>query len=126
MKQDGKRATLLASFRCATHGLIEAVRSERNVRIHLGFVALVVIAGAGLGLRAWEWCAVLICCALVLGAELLNTAIESVVDLASPGYHELAGRAKDVAAAAVWVTAIFSATVGVIVFGHAILRLAGI
>jgi len=120
-----KHPTLLKSFGYATRGLVSAVRFERNVRIHLGAALCVVLAGLGLGLVAWEWVAVFLCCAMVLGAEMMNTALETVVDLVSPEFNELAGRAKDVAAAAVWLTALFSALVGVLVFGCALLRLVG-
>ena len=119
-KNDNRKGGFFKSAGYASRGLLAAVRTERNMRIHLGFVALVVVAGVVLGLQVWEWVAVLICCALVLGAELMNTAIEAVVDLVSPEYNELAGRAKDVAAASVWVTALFSAAVGVIIFGRAV------
>ena len=60
------------------------------------------------------------CCGVVISAELLNTAVETVVDLVSPEFHPLAGRAKDIAAAAVWVLSVLVAVVGVIVFANAI------
>ena len=69
-----------------------------------------------------EWVAVLVCSAMVLGAELFNTAIEAVVDLVSQDFNELAGKAKDVSAAVVWVIALFAAVVGIIVFGNAAMR----
>jgi len=120
-----KHTTLLKSFGYATRGLAVAVKSERNLRIHLMFVLAVVLAGIGLKLVVWEWVAALLCCAMVLGAELMNTAVETVVDLVSPEFNELAGRAKDVAAAAVWLTALFAAAVGALIFVRALLRLVG-
>ena len=57
---------------------------------------------------------------MVISAELLNTAVETVVDLVSPEFHPLAGRAKDIAAAAVWVLSVLVALVGIIVFANAI------
>jgi len=110
------------SLRCATKGLWEAVASERNVKIQLAVALLNVIAGFVLGLSAWEWVVVLLCCAIVIGAELMNTAVETTVDLVSPEYNPLAGRAKDIAAAAVWLVGLFSAIVGVLVFGRAVMR----
>jgi diacylglycerol kinase len=58
----------------------------------------------------------------VLAAELLNTAVETVVDLVSPEYHPLAGRAKDIAAAAVWVLSLFVALAGLVLYVTALLR----
>jgi diacylglycerol kinase len=76
------------------------------VRIHAVLAAAAVLAGALLRLSPLEWAAVAFAVALVLTAELLNTALEAVVDLASPAEHPLAKRAKDVAAAAVLVAAL--------------------
>jgi diacylglycerol kinase (ATP) len=61
-----------------------------------------------------------VCCGVVISAELLNTAVETVVDLVSPEFHPLAGRAKDIAAAAVWILSVLVAVVGIIVFANAI------
>ena len=58
----------------------------------------------------------------LLDSEALNTAVETVVDLVSPEFHPLAGRAKDIAAAAVWVLSVLVAVVGVLVFANAILN----
>jgi len=78
------------------------------------------VAGLVVGLDAMSWAIVLLCCGLVIFAELVNTAIETVVDLVSPEFHPLAGRAKDIAAAGVWVLCVAVALVGVAVFAHAI------
>ena len=68
-----------------------------------------------------SWAIVLLCIGCVLAAELMNTAIETVVDLVSPEYHPLAGHAKDIAAAAVYVLSFLVAVVGVCVFANAII-----
>ena len=83
------------SFGFAIRGLILLVRTQANARIHL--VATVIVVGAGflVGLSKGEWCAVAAAIGLVWTAEGLNTAIEAIVDLVSPEYHDLAGRAKD-------------------------------
>ena len=107
----------------AMRGLFAAAKGERNFRVQLCAFAAVVTLGFLLRLTALEWCAVLVCSAMVLGAELFNTAIEAVVDLVSPDFNELAGKAKDVSAAAVWVIALFAAVVGIIVFGNAVVRM---
>ena len=70
-----------------------------------------------------SWAIVLVCCGMVIAAELLNTAIETVVDLVSPEFHPLAGQAKDIAAAASWVLSLTAAVVGVIVYASALIRL---
>ena len=107
----------------AMRGLLAAAKGERNFRIQLCAFAAVVALGFLLRLTALEWVAVLVCSAMVLGAELFNTAIETVVDLVSPDFNKLAGKAKDVSAAAVWVIALFAAVVGIIVFGNAVVRM---
>ena len=106
----------------AMRGLLAAAKGERNFRIQLCAFVAVVVLGFLLHLTALEWVAVLVCSAMVLGAELFNTAIETVVDLVSPDFNELAGKAKDISAAAVWVIALFSAVVGIVVFGSAAMR----
>lgn len=91
-------------------------KSERNMQIHLIVAFLVVIAGSFFGLSITEWCLCFLCFGLVMGAEMINTAIESVVDLASPQKHKLAGKAKDIAAGAVLICAIISACIGLVIF----------
>lgn len=94
----------------------KAVATQPNMRIHLVVVLLVSVFGVLFRISAVEWMFCILCFALVLGAELFNSALESVVDLVSPGYHKLAEDAKDMAAGAVLVCAIFSVVVGLIVF----------
>lgn len=112
----GRAATIVASFRYAFAGLWYLVRSQRNAQIHLFFGAVAVTLGLAVGLARWEWLALLLTCALVLVAEGVNTALEATVDLASPGYHPLAKRAKDVAAGTVLLAAIFAVLVGLFLF----------
>lgn len=100
----------------AMKGVIYALRITPNMHIQLGILCLVVIAGLIVHLSLTEWCILTLCAALVLVAELINTAIEHVVDLISPDYHPLAGRIKDMAAGAVLIGALASAVVGVLIF----------
>ncbi len=109
------------SFGFAFQGFRFAVLSERNIKVMLAGFALAVVLGLVAGLDAVRWAIVLLCCGVVLCAELLNTAIETVVDLVSPEYHPLAGRAKDIAAAAVWVLCVFVALTGVLTIGSALI-----
>ena len=103
------------SFGYAVEGLVAAMR-EQNIRFHYMCVVVVVITGLLTGLSATEWMVLVLTMALVLGAELLNTAIERVVDLASPGIHPLAKQAKDIAAGAVLVFAAASVIIGMLIF----------
>jgi diacylglycerol kinase (ATP) len=79
--------------------------------------------GAYVGLTGTEWCLIFVAIGLVIGTEVINTAVESLTDLASPEYHPLAGRVKDVAAGGVLVCAICAAIIGVIIFGPHIFAL---
>ncbi|MCI8623509.1 MAG: diacylglycerol kinase family protein [Provencibacterium sp.] len=107
---------LAHSFRCAVKGIACCVRSERNLRIHLSIAAGVLLLSVFYDFSAVQWALLILLFALVLSAEMMNTAIERAVDLFSPGYHELAGRAKDTAAGAVLVTAAAAVIVGLLFF----------
>ncbi|NDV47167.1 diacylglycerol kinase family protein [Paludibacter sp. 221] len=106
----------IKSFGYAFRGIWKAFATQPNMRIHLIVAVLVVICGFLFRISTIEWMFCLLCFGLVFGAELINSAIESVVDLASPEKNKLAGDAKDMAAGAVLVCAIFSAIVGLIIF----------
>lgn len=106
----------MESFRYAFRGLVSLFRSQPNARIHLAVLAAVLAAGFLFEISRLEWLAVVVCAALVLSLEAVNTAVEHLTDLVSPGFHPLAGKAKDVAAAAVLVAALGSVVVGLLVF----------
>lgn len=108
--------SLAKAFRDAGRGLVVMVQTQRNVRIHCVIGLLAIGAGAVLGLSRLEWTAVLLCIVLVLAAETANTALELLADALHPDQHPLIGRAKDVAAAGVLVTAIGATVVGILVF----------
>lgn len=108
--------SLFKSFRYAFRGLAVAVREQRNLKIHLGAALVVTALGFWFGISATDWCVLLIMIGLVLGLELINTAIENLTDLVSPEFHPLAGKVKDIAAAAVLVVSIISVIVGLIIF----------
>ena len=103
------------SFGYAAQGLLAAMR-EQNIRFHYTSIVVVLIAGLLTGLSVTEWIILVLVMALVVGAELFNTAIERVVDLASPAIHPLAKQAKDIAAGAVLVFAIASVIIGLLIF----------
>ncbi len=119
----GNHPSFRRSFLFAIQGFRVALRTERNIKVMLGGGAFALIVGFALRLDLLEWAVVLLCCGVVVSAELLNTAVETVVDLVSPEYHPLAGRAKDIAAGAVWSLCLVVAIVGILVFVHAALRL---
>lgn len=109
------------SFLFAIQGFRTAVVTERNIKVMLAVGALAVAAGLVLQIDLLSWAIILLCCAVVIMAELFNTAVETIVDLVSPEFHPLAGRAKDIAAAAVWFLSFVVAIVGVLVYANAII-----
>jgi len=106
----------IQSFGYAIRGIREVFGSEANMKIHIVITVLVIISGILFSISLTEWIFCLLCIGLVVGAEMINTAIENVVDLASPELHPLAGKAKDIAAGAVLICAVISVIVGLIIF----------
>ena len=106
----------VASFQYAFQGLKDLFKSQANARIHLVVSLLVVTAGIAFQISRMEWMVLVFCIALVLSLEAVNTAIEYLTDLVSPTINPLAGKAKDVAAAAVLWAAIGAVVIGGLVF----------
>ena len=106
----------LQSFGYAFRGIYSVFGTEANMKIHIGISLLVIICGIAFNISITEWMFCLLCIGLVVGAEMFNTAIENVVDLASPELHPLAGKAKDIAAGAVLICAIISVIIGLLIF----------
>ena len=104
------------SFRFASRGLVFALRSQRNLRIHFFIALLVLLLAVALPVSRVELALLVLTISGVLVAELVNTAVEVTVDLGSPGLHELARAAKDVAAGAVLVAALAATCVGLLIF----------
>jgi diacylglycerol kinase len=104
-----------AAFGYALDGLRAAWRTQRNVRIHIVLALVVVVVGIVLRFALYAWAVVALAIGLVLAAELLNTALEALVDLVSPQQHPLAKRAKDVAAAGVLAASLAALATGVFV-----------
>ncbi len=113
----------LRSFVYAFQGLGHAVRTQRNLRVHLAIAGLVIVAGWALHITAVEWAILGLTIGVVISAELVNTVAELAVDLLTQRYHPMAKAAKDVAAAAVLVTALAAIWVGVAIFGPRLWRL---
>jgi diacylglycerol kinase len=102
------------------------LRTQRNAWIHAVISTAVFVLGLWLGLGRLEWAIIILTVALVWMAEFVNTALEAVVDLASPDLHPLAKVGKDVAAAAVLVGASTAVVVGLLVLGPPLLARLGV
>ena len=122
-KDSRARFSLGRAFSCAWAGLAYTTRTQRNMKIHFAIGVVAVALGIVLRIDAPSWAAIAICIVVVLAAECFNTALESVVDLVSPGYAELAKHAKDCAAGAVLVCALGAVAVAVAVFVPRLLAL---
>jgi diacylglycerol kinase (ATP) len=110
-------AARLRSFQYALRGIAAMLRTQHNAWIHAAATVAVLGAGFALRIAAGEWLAVVLAIMAVWTAEALNTAFETLCDVASPEFHPMVKRAKDVAAGAVLVSAIGALCVGAIVFG---------
>lgn len=104
------------AFLYAGTGIWLGLTGERNFRVHLTVAMAVTVLGWLMRLMRWEWLGILLAFGLVLSLELVNTAIEAVVDLASPDLHALAKVAKDAGAGAVLVASLAAVGIGLSVF----------
>ena len=111
-----KRKKLRNSFKYAFQGIEEAWKTEQNLKIHFMIMALVIIAGFIFKISLIEWMVCLLLFAIVISLELINTAIETTVDIAMPEINEKAKYAKDIAAGAVLFSAMISIIIGLIIF----------
>ena len=113
-KQECKK--LMNSFKYAIEGFVSSFKTERNMKIHILAMLLVVALAIYLKLSLIEWCIIIFAISLVIGAELFNTAIETIVDMVSPEKNPKAKLAKDISAAAVLTLSIGAAIIGIIIF----------
>ncbi len=104
------------SFKYASRGIAYSVRTQRNVRFHITAVVFVLILSLFYDLSRTDYAVLFLTFSSVIVCELVNTAIETAVDLCSPDYHKLAKIAKDTASGAVLVSAVFSVFVAVEMF----------
>jgi diacylglycerol kinase len=107
----------IASFGHAFHGWAYVIRTQKNAWIHATLTTLVVILAFWLQIPARDWATLVLITAVVWSAEFFNTAIEAVVDLASPVHHPLAKVGKDVGAAAVLIAAGAAVLIGLLLLG---------
>lgn len=110
----------IRSFGFAWNGLKIMFKNEHNFRIHTFATSLVIIAGICFGISFWEWLIIALTIAFVMVTEILNTAIEYICDYLTEEHDIRIGVIKDIAAAAVLVSAIGAAIVGVLIFGRQI------
>jgi len=108
--------SLLVSFNYAIEGLIHVLRRERNMRVHFALATVVLVLAFAYDVTKVELMALLIAISFVLIAEMINTAVEEMIDLSTGGYDPRAKVAKDVAAGAVLISAVVAATIGYLVF----------
>lgn len=111
-----KRRGITDSFNYAITGLIHAIRTQRNMKIHVLTAIGVILASLSFGISKTETILLCLTITLVIAAELFNTAVESAVDATTNYYHPLVKVAKNTAAAAVLVTAINALLVGILIF----------
>lgn len=109
------------SFRYALAGWWFVIRTQRNAWIHAVVSVLVIMLSIWLQLGLQDWAIIFLAIALVWTAEFLNTALEAVVDLASPQQHQLAKVGKDIGAAAVLIAAASAALIGLFILGPPLL-----
>jgi diacylglycerol kinase (ATP) len=108
--------SLVESFNYAFEGIIHVLRTQRNMRIHFLFAFVVLIAALVTGVSKFELVALLIAIAFVLIAEMLNTALEGAIDVATTSFDPMAKLAKDIAAGAVLIATVTAVAVGYLVF----------
>ncbi len=106
----------MTSFKYAITGILDVIKSEINLKIHLMATIITLSGGIFFSISRIEWCLVIICITAVLSAETFNTAIEHLTDLVSPDIHPLAKKTKDAAAGAVLWISIGALLVGLIIF----------
>ncbi len=118
-----QRFPLINAFSFAFTGILTALRMERNMRIHLISSAIVLVFSIYFSITKIEWALILFAIGGMLALELINSAIERVVDLVTSDYHPLAKQAKDMAAGAVLIYAALSVVIGTIIFLPYVLKL---
>lgn len=104
------------SFSYAAKGIIEVFKKEQNFKVHTLAAILALLLGGFFKISSWEWCILILVIAMVLAAEMVNTAIENLCDVAEPNQNETIRVVKDIAAGMVLVCAMGSLVVGIIIF----------
>jgi len=113
----------IKSFSNALRGIVYLFKSQPNARIELSIALVVLLAGILFKINSTEWLIILLCIALVLGFEGINTSIEILADKLHPGFDKEIGKVKDTVAGAVLITSIVAAIIGIIIFAPRLLDL---
>jgi diacylglycerol kinase (ATP) len=116
----------IRSVACALQGIRTMLCSQHNAWVHAAATIMVVVGGFLFRLSATEWCWIILAMVSVWTAEAFNTALEYLTDVASPDFHPLAGKAKDVAAGAVLIAAVGAVIIGLLVFGPRLILFIGL
>lgn len=116
LKENKPKSSLIKSFGFAFCGIVSAAKSERNMKIHVVIALIVIGFGFYFSLSGIEWLFILLAICGTITLEMVNSSIERAVDLATDQIHPLAKEAKDFAAGAVLIYAIFSVIIGFIIF----------
>lgn len=106
----------IKSLGFALNGIRVAIKEERNIKIQLSIALCVVVLGLYFEITTTEWIAILFCIGFVLVTELVNTAIENLIDGISPEQIHWAGKVKDIAAGAVLVASVISVIIALLIF----------
>ncbi len=122
MESKGKRESLIKSFGYAFSGIVHTYQTERNIRIHSGVTFFVIIFGFFMKLSRIEWSIICLTIGITFSLELVNTALERVVDLVTTEHQPLAKFAKDVAAGAVLLFSGISVIIGILIFAPYIMQ----
>jgi diacylglycerol kinase (ATP) len=110
--------SLLESFNYAFEGVIHVLRTQRNMRIHFLIAVAVLAVAVVVGVTRFELIALLLAIAFVLIAEMINTAIEHTIDVATTSFDPMAKLGKDIAAGAVLIASVNAVAIGYLVFAH--------
>jgi undecaprenol kinase len=116
LKDNKRKYKYSETFKFALEGIRVSILNEKNIRFHLFFSVIVIVFAIIFNLTQIEWMFILFAIVGMIVVEMINTAIERVVDLVTDQYHPLAGQAKDIAAGAVLIYAILSVIIGMIIF----------
>jgi len=104
------------TFRYAWNGFKTAFSEERNLRIHTVVASIALLMGFYFQITSLEWISLMLTIGLVISLELVNSAIENLTDLVTKEQHPLAGKVKDISAAAVLFASVISVIVGLLIF----------
>ncbi|MBO5397413.1 MAG: diacylglycerol kinase family protein [Clostridia bacterium] len=122
-KRKWQTENFVKSFKYAISGIVYGMKTQRNIIIQLCFAVLAIFLGAFLEISKIEWIVIIFTIMFVIFAEMINTAVETVIDLITEEYNKKAKIAKDVAAGAVLISAINAICMGLIIYLDKILAL---